>query len=442
MDIDDATRRAGEAVAAAARRSQPPDIRVLKAGRRRRSFLAGSIWAGVAIAFAASMLAMDPAPTHPPIATGSTTTVPSIPTTSPTPTEPFPAQRRTIPGLGWEVVELPEFVADCHEAIVATELEVYFWGGDRGTCDYESPVGDPGLVYTPDTGFWRLLPPSPLTPTVGPTGVWTGEEVVICCGMHSNRAAAYSPETNSWRSLATAPYGGEFPKAVWTGSEMLLASQQGVASYDPAGDQWRTLASPPLNLGRLNEVLWTGAELIVWPRADTGPVQRRVFQGMAFDPSTDTWRILPDPPAWPARPDIVFTGEELIIWGGLPADNDGSERAVGSRLRIDTNEWLALPEALPEPHPCECNLGTQSLVWTGSLVIVWPGNFSSGLSGSDGMLLAYDPNTDTWSTIDGTGLDLFGKPLRTDSRILFRGVDHLYVSPTNWAPMTNPWIPE
>ena len=40
-----------------------------------------------------------------------------------------------------------------------------------------------------------------------------------------------------------------------------------------------------------------------------------------YDFETDSWSQLPDPPesSWPAVPDLVWTGEELIVVGGRAA---------------------------------------------------------------------------------------------------------------------------
>jgi hypothetical protein len=423
---------------------------------RHGVLLAEATAAGVVILVGA--LILWPGQESPPVvAEVTTTTDPTAPSTEPTaPTSTtqatttsslpaqFPATRSDI-GLGWEAVELPTAVAFCHQAVIPTEEEILFWGGNRASCEYESPVGDPGLAYNPNTGTWRQLPAGPLVPVVAPTGVWTGSEVLICCGMAGagevgmNQAAAYDPEADSWRSLPDAPLGGPFPVSVWTGSEMVVVTQSGVAAYDPSADAWRELPEAPQALGRTNEIAWTGSEVVVWP----SNVTRSVFQGMALDPASGDWRILPDPPAWPAALDMVYTGDTLIIWGGLPAER-GSERAVGSRLNVETNEWSELPEALPEPDGCECNLGSQTLTWTGEYVLVSPGFFSTGLNPTAPVLVAYHPETNTWILVaEDSPAGLGDEGLTVGNRIVITenvvtGSNRLLISPAGWQPTGDP----
>lgn len=380
-------------------------------------------------------------PTSPPgVTSSSAETTATNPTTSssssistiPLATE-FPATRSDS-GLGWESVEIPTaLVALCHRAVVATDTELVFWGGDDRACDYESPKGDPGMAYNPDSGMWRQLPASPLKPAVAPTGVWTGSEVIICCGMTGLRqAAAYNPADDTWRVVADPPLiGPKFAKSVWTGAEMLVVTQQGALSYDPATDEWRSFASPPQGLGWTNEIAWTGSELIVWPST----VERRVHQGLALDPEVDSWTVLPDPPAWPAALSIAYTGDALIIWGGLPAHFVGSERAVGSKLDLDTDTWTEIPEALPEPDGCECNLGSQTLTWTGEYVLVSPGMFSTGIDPAKPVLLAYHPDSDTWILVDDDSpIGGGGRSLSLGQRLVMLYDRIFSVSPPGWQP--------
>jgi hypothetical protein len=221
---------------------------------------------------------------------------------------------------------------------------------------------------------------------------------------------------------------------------MIVVTEQGAAAFNPSTDEWRSFLQTPVDLGRINEVVWTGTELVVWPVWGSGPVFRRVHQGLALDPATDTWRILSDPPAWPAALDLVWTGADLVIWGGLPAHTVGSERAVGSRLDATTNAWAALPEPLPEPDGCECNLGSQTLLWTGDRLLVSTGHFGTGVDPSDPLLLTYQPDTDTWNLIGESPAGWGATAIMAGDRVVFRS-DRLYVSEPGWDSIGTPIPP-
>jgi hypothetical protein len=141
--------------------------------------------------------AVGPTTSRAPTTTEPPTTSMSLATTVTSLPSAFPATRSDI-GLGWVSVEIPtSVVAPCHRTVVGTDTELIFWGGVRWSCDYEFPTGDPGMAYNPDTGMWRQLPKSPLEPVVAPAGVWTGSEVIICCGMTWIRIGAHQRRAES-----------------------------------------------------------------------------------------------------------------------------------------------------------------------------------------------------------------------------------------------------
>jgi len=353
------------------------------------------------------------------------------------PTEPTPAPPSRRPGEleaidGGSFVDLPDGVAAANEVLLWTGTELLFWGGEDESSS-GVPAGEPGHAYNPESNTWRTISASPKSAAYGAAAVWTGEEALICCGARSVTMAAYDPARDSWRSLAEAPLSGEYAEAVWTGSEMLVITGGGVAAFDPSVGEWRTFQEPPKSLGRLNQIAWTGTELIVWP----SEVERHVHQGMALDPNTGKWRVLLDPPAWPAALDMAWTGQDLIIWGGLPAHFVGSERAVGARLDLADNVWSELPEPLPEPDGCECNLGSQTLLWTGDRLLVSAGQFGTGVDPSDPLLLGYDPTTDGWSLLGVSPAGWGAAALMAGDRVVFLS-DRLFVSEPGWAPTGSP----
>src|SRR5439155_23735644 len=111
--------------------------------------------------------------------------------------------------------------------VVWTGSELIGWGG--GCC---GDAFSDGAAYNPSTNSWRKLARSPLAPSQGPLGAWTGHELVLFVGGISPdgkpyparlaRAAAYNPATDTWRRIQPlpAPRGGA--TAVWDGREVLV----------------------------------------------------------------------------------------------------------------------------------------------------------------------------------------------------------------------------
>lgn len=349
-----------------------------------------------------------------------------------------------LPVAGWSEVGLPDFVGGAHMLMEWTGNEILVWGdypyaleGSDGS-SFGSSLG---AAYDPETDDWRRIAAIPKPARSGAVSVWTGSEVIVCCGQRSSSTFAYTPQSDTWLRLADAPTISAFSAdAVWTGAEMLVANREGVAVYQPEMDEWELAAPPPARLGNLGnrpEVAWTGTELIVWP-ASLSPALRR---GLAFDPGGNTWRRLPEPPAWPAMPDVVWTGEELILWGGLPGSGsaDYSQRAVGSAYDPSANTWTAMPDALPEPESFEGNLGSQTLIWTGTELIVSTGHLGTGLETTDSVLLRYQPRTQTWDLLGLSPVSGYNvEAMMAGNRIAMLTPGwSLHLSEPNWRPKPN-----
>jgi N-acetylneuraminic acid mutarotase len=146
--------------------------------------------------------------------------------------------------------------------------------------------------------------------------------------------------------------------------------------------------------------VWTGTEMIVWGGLDFLGVKN---DGGAYDPATGLWRTLPTAGAPAARfgHTAAWTGNEMIVWGG--ADGLGL-RGDGGAYRPSSNSWRTI-SSVSAP---EARVG-HTAVWSGTRMLVWGGegafappapNAVDKVLGDGG---AYDPVADAWSAIPAGG---------------------------------------
>ncbi len=334
----------------------------------------------------------------------------------------IPVASGVFPVTGWARVQFPDSLVGPHLIAAWSGSELLLWGSQAGL----------GFAYNPETTKWRQLAASPRPAMYGTASAQTDGEVIVFWGPS---VSAYDLQTDTWRSLPDAPTTSEFSADIlWNGTEILLVTGDRVAVYRPMTDAWELAAAPPTPLGRNREAAWTGAELVLWPTETSRATKR----GLAYNPIENTWRTLPDPPAWPAMPDVVWTDEELIVWGGLPGSaNVGySERAVGSAYDPSTNVWTAMPEPLPEPESYEGNLGSQTLIWTGTELIVSTGHLGTGLGTAESLLLSYQPRNETWELLGISPVSGYNATgMVAGDRLVLFVVDALFVSEPQWGSL-------
>ena len=200
------------------------------------------------------------------------------------------------------------------------------------------------------------------------------------------------------REMAQAPIAGRVaPAYVWTGDELLIwgGSQprpgggedvlSDGAAYDPATDSWRVLPAAPISGRAYPAMVWTGSEMVVWGGAADGEL---LADGAAFDPATDTWREIADSPLTGAmKSAVVWTGEEMIIVGGL---NSGRSAAAYDPA---SDQWRKLPDApgtVTPPYP--------QAVWAAgrAYLLLTP---NGGRLFDPLVFASYDPAADEWNTI-------------------------------------------
>jgi hypothetical protein len=124
--------------------------------------------------------------------------------------------------------------------------------------------------------------------------------------------------------------------------------------------------------------VWTGTEMIVWGGFE-GDGQRSAA-GAAFDLAAGTWRVIaPAPISGRSEAAMVWTGTEMLVWGGSVADDTSIDDGAAYDPATDT--WRVLPAA----PITESDDRLESMVWTGDEAIVLTEAAA-----------AYDPITNSW----------------------------------------------
>lgn len=202
---------------------------------------------------------------------------------------------------------------------------------------------------------------------------------------------------DAWTPAFEAPIGGRTGHtATWTGDRMAVWGGWAPSAPDtpafadgaalvPAQDGWLPIPAAPVAPRHDHAAVWTGRELVVWGgrAADGEPLA----DGAAYDPRTERWRRLPQAPlAGRAEHALVWTGSEAIVWGGVGGDG---ALADGAAYDPVTGTWRALPVA-----PLAAR-STPLAVWTGAALLV-VGGVDGDLAGLPVDGAAYDPATDRW----------------------------------------------
>jgi hypothetical protein len=162
---------------------------------------------------------------------------------------------------------------------------------------------------------------------------------------------------------------------------------------DGIAEGWTRLPAPP-EVRPGAAYLWTGSQLLVWGGC-APPVTDECIptqDGFAFDPVTERWSAIPAAPTAGDYAETVWTGREAIF---LSLASRG--RVGGQAYDPATRMWRTIAEA-----PIELRDGSVA-VWTGSRIFVWGGGERLDPA-TDGAL--YDPLADAWSLISPSPIAL------------------------------------
>ncbi|HQO21202.1 MAG TPA: hypothetical protein PK747_11025 [Acidobacteriota bacterium] len=283
---------------------------------------------------------------------------------------------------------------------VWTGVEMIIWGGIDGSIDYND-----GGKYVPATDSWNYISTDVNCPSArhGHTAVWTGSEMLIWGG-HNNvqefpiMGGKFNPFTDSWSSTSidsNCPVGRSSHTAIWTGTEMIVwggsyddGSWHYLRSggrYNPDDDAWLpTSIDGNCPSARVEHTaVWTGTEMIIWG----GGYQENT--GARYNPINDSWITMSTGTNCPTqryRHTAIWTGSEMIVWGGYDESNFLNS---GGRYFPSTDSWL--PTSIIGENPSPRFFHTA--IWTGNEMIIWGGSGPIIFLNSGGR---YNPATDMW----------------------------------------------
>ena len=261
---------------------------------------------------------------------------------------------------------------------VWTGSEMIIWGGWAGGNIFFNTGGR----YNPGTDSWLATSTTNAPDArYSQTAVWTGSEMVVWGGenfLALNTGGRYNPNTDSWTStsITNAPVARYSHTVVWAGSQMIIWGGTDGSNYfdtggryDPSTDSWAstTTSNAPAARG-YHTAVWTDSAMIIWGGYDG---TNRFNTGGKYDPGLNSWTATSTANAPAARNShrAVWTDSEMIVWGGggpiSPFYYD-----TGGRYNPGTDTWVATTTSNAPTGRAE-----HTALWTGSEMIVWGGFF-------------------------------------------------------------------
>jgi hypothetical protein len=287
-----------------------------------------------------------------------------------------------------------------------------------------------GGRYTPGTDSWTIMSDEAPSARSNHTAVWTGSEMIVWGGQfgyrsYLNSGGRYTPSIDNWTATSTtdAPSARDLHTAIWTGTEMIVwggnefgfplntgerCNVQSLPStptptptptipatggrYDPGTDTWRatsTTNAPSVREG--HTAVWTGTEMIVWGGSYTDIVGPHYYSsGGQYDPIADSWSGtgasgVPEPRD---SHSAVWTGTEMIVWGGYYWYGGDHYLNTGGRFNPVTGLWTATGgSSVPTARR------SSTAVWTGNEMIIWGGYDGTSSLNTGGR---YNPSINSW----------------------------------------------
>jgi len=209
---------------------------------------------------------------------------------------------------------------------------VFVWGG-RGKY---GGAASGGASYALSSNTWQPISAAPIGNREGHTALWDAvhSRIIVWGGAADSSSppersgAAYDPQTDTWTAIADAPIRRRNAFAFWDSASsrmVVLLGEDGEwpgpkgdgAAYDPSSDSWEMLPDLALTAyqpGWGEAAAWgdgrawvTGGD-VAWASGLTG-------MGARYDSARDAWGRVPALPEARSGHASVFQ-DTLLIWGG------------------------------------------------------------------------------------------------------------------------------
>jgi len=210
--------------------------------------------------------------------------------------------------------------------------------------------------------------------------------------------------------------------------------------YNPSIDGWvaTTITNAPSARWR-HTAVWTGTEIVVWG----GRAAESIYSntGGRYNPSIDNWTSTTtiNAPSGRIWHTAIWTGSEMIVWGGL--NNVVGDLNTGGRYNPGADSWTATSTA-----DAPTGRFFHTAVWTGSAMVVWGGTDDISYFNTGGR---YNPNTDSWTATSTSNAPSgredhaavwTGSEMIVWGGYVYDGDDNYLDTGGRYNPVTNSWI--
>jgi len=238
------------------------------------------------------------------------------------------------------------------------------------------------------------------------------------------------PLFDAWWKLERGKQSTDIAPAKGTFSLPALDSQGCI------NDTWSPTLTEVPDRRANHTAVWTGTEMIVWG-GDSASYSLNT--GGRYSPATDTWTPtsigvnVPPPSRYHTA---IWTGTEMIVWGGLsddPITGNGLRLNSGARYDPANDSWTPTSTGANTPTGRYAHLA----VWTGTEMIVWGG--VGGVSPPNGG--RYHPATNSWTPIAAGANAPFA--LAGGNQAVWTGTELIvWANPGGrYNPVTDSWSP-